>query len=155
MPPTLAAARADSLTVAESIYTAARTLKDRLDIALLRGLADTAEALRGTYRAARRALELALAIDSLSLADSVDRRALRVMRRTFAVDLADIPERSGPEPPDSLRCDYDPRSIDDADSLEARLYMPATARRRSASRWTGSVSAGSPCSDCWVPPAML
>jgi hypothetical protein len=45
------------------------------------------------------------------------------MRQTVAADLADIPEPPGAvPPPDSVRCDYDPHSIADADSLEARLY---------------------------------
>ena len=122
VPATLTVALKDSLTVAESLYTDTRSLRDRLDIAVLRGLTDSAAALRVQYLAARRALAMALAIDSLSLADSVDRRALRVMRQTFAADLTDIPEPSGAVPPDSVRCDYAPGSIADADSLEARLY---------------------------------
>jgi len=121
-PPVPAVALQDSLTVAESIYTDARTLKDRLGIAVLRGLTDTAKALRGPYLAARRALALALSIDSLLLADSVDRRALRVMRHTFATDLADIPEPPGAVPPDSAGCDYDPHSIADPDSWVFASY---------------------------------
>lgn len=118
----LTVALKDSLTVAESIYSDTRSLRDRLDIAALRGLTGTATALRWPYLAARRALAQALAIDSVSLTDSVDRRALRVMRRTFAADLADIPEPVGATTPDSVRCAYDPNSIAEADSLEARLY---------------------------------
>ncbi len=122
-PPAPAVALRDSLTVAESIYTDARTLQDRLDIAVTRGLTDLAAALRGPYLAARRTLAVALAIDSLSLADTVDRRALRTMQGTFPADLADIPEPPGAvPPPDSVQCDYDPHAIADADSLEARLY---------------------------------
>ena len=107
---------------AESLYAVVRTLKDRLDIATFRARAESVTVLHSRYLAERTTLARSLAIDSLALDDSVDRRALRVMRRTFAADLADIPEPDGAVPPDSARCDYDPRSIAVADSLEVRLY---------------------------------
>jgi hypothetical protein len=108
---------------AESLYAAARTLKDRWDVATLRGLADSAAPLRARYLPARAALQRSLEIDSTALSDSVDRRALASMRRTAADELADAPQApGGTAPADSARCAYDPRAIADADSLEARLY---------------------------------
>jgi len=108
---------------AESLYAVVRTLKDRLDIATFRARSESITVLHPRYLAERTELARSLVIDSLALRDSVDRRALRVMRRTFTTELADIPEPAGAvPPPDSARCDYDPHSIADADSLEARLY---------------------------------
>jgi hypothetical protein len=111
-----------ALSRAESLFAEVRTLKDRLDITTLRARSESTAVLHPRYLEARNELARRLAIDSLSLPDSVDRRALRVMRQTFAADLADIPEPAGAVPPDSVRCDYDPLSIAEADSLEARLY---------------------------------
>ena len=111
------------LSRVESLYAVVRTLKDRLDIATFRARSESITVLHPRYLAARTELARSLVIDSLALRDSVDRRALRVMRRTFTTELADIPEPAGAvPPPDSARCDYDPHSIADADSLEARLY---------------------------------
>jgi hypothetical protein len=110
------------LSRAESVYAATRTLKDRLDIATFRGLPDAAAVLQPPYRAARRALVLALAIDSGGLSDSVDRRALATMRRTVEDELSDAPPPVATAPADSGRCAYDPRAIPDDDSLAARLY---------------------------------
>jgi hypothetical protein len=111
------------LSRAESVYAATYTLKDRLDIAGLRALPESAAALRPRYLAARRELVLALAIDSATLRDSSDRRALTVMRSTLAEELTDRPETpEGTAPVDSARCRYDARAIADADSLAGRLY---------------------------------
>jgi hypothetical protein len=94
-----------------------------LDIATWRALPESAAALYPRYRTARAELVTALAIDSGSLPDTVDRRALAVMRRTLADELTDEPQPGGvPAPPDSARCAYDPRGVPDDDSLEARLY---------------------------------
>ena len=119
----LTVALKDSLAVAESLYVDVRTLKDRLDIARLRGLADSAATVRPRYLAMRAELARALAIDSSSLGDTLDRRALRTMRGTLIHELTEAPEPSGGTvPADSARCAYDPRAIPDTDSLEARLY---------------------------------
>jgi len=108
---------------AESLYEATRTLKDRLDIATLRALPESAAALRSRYLPARAELLQALAIDSQALADSVDRRAFATMRRTLAGELTDAPQPpGGTTPADAARCTYDPRALSDADSLQARLY---------------------------------
>ncbi len=111
-----------ALSRAESLYAEVRTLKDRLDITALRARSESTAVLHPLYLEARQDLARRLAIDSLSLPDSVDRRALRVMWQTFDADLADIPGPAGAAPPDSAQCDYDPHSIAEADSLEARLY---------------------------------
>ncbi len=109
------------LSRAESIYAATYTLKDRLDIAGLRSLPESTAALRPRYLAARRALERALAIDSALLPDTIDRRALTVMRGTLA--LTDTPQPpGGAAPVDATRCRYDARAIADTDSLATRLY---------------------------------
>ncbi|HKC46612.1 MAG TPA: hypothetical protein VKB63_03345, partial [Gemmatimonadales bacterium] len=111
------------LSRAESLYAATYTLKDRLDIAGLRATPESAAALRPRYLAARRALVQALAIDSTMLRDTVDRRALAVMRSTLAAELTDKPQPlEGSAPVDSTRCHYDARAISDTDSLAARLY---------------------------------
>lgn len=108
---------------AESIYAATYTLKDRFDIAGLRATPESAAALRPRYLAARRQLVLALAIDSATLRDTIDARALAVMRGTLAAELTDRPEPpEGAAPVDSTRCHYDARAITDTDSLAARLY---------------------------------
>ena len=120
-PATVSAPAA--LARAESIYVAAYSLKDRIDIAGLRALPETAAALRPAYRAARRALVRALAIDSTSLPDTTDARALRVMRGTLADELTDNSSPGeGGAPVDGARCRYDPHTISDTDSLAARLY---------------------------------
>jgi hypothetical protein len=112
-----------ALSHAESIYAATYTLKDRLDIAGLRALPESAAALRPRYLAARRDLVGSLAIDSTTLRDSSDRRALTVMRSTLAEELADNPQTpEGAAPVDATRCGYDARAIADTDSLAARLY---------------------------------
>ncbi len=112
-----------ALSRAESVYAAVRTLKDRLDIATLRVLPESAAALRPGYLAQRGALVRALAIDSLQLRDTTDRRALATMRRTLADELTDAPQPpGGVTAADAGRCAYDPRAIADADSLQARLY---------------------------------
>ncbi len=112
-----------ALSRAESVYAAVRTLKDRLDIATLRVLPESAAALRPGYLAQRGELVRALAIDSLQLRDTTDRRALATMRRTLADELTDAPQPpGGVTAADAGRCAYDPRAIADADSLQARLY---------------------------------
>ncbi len=112
-----------TLAVAESLFLAARTMKDRLDVATLRGWADSATALRPGYLAARARLVAALAIDSTALADSVDRRALRVMRQVLASELTVTPEPpAGVGTIDWTVCHYDPHQFVETDSLEARLY---------------------------------
>jgi hypothetical protein len=112
-----------ALSHVESIYAATYTLKDRLDIAGLRALPESAAALRLRYLAARRDLVGSLAIDSTTLRDSSDRRALTVMRSTLAEELTDTPQTpEGAAPVDATRCGYDARAIADTDSLAARLY---------------------------------
>ncbi len=112
-----------ALARAESLFAEVRTVKDQRDVAELRGLADSARAMRPAYLAARSAFVAGLAIDSTTLTDSVDRRALRTMRRVLFQELTDAPE-----PPassiaiDSTACRYDPRAVRGTDSLEARLY---------------------------------
>ena len=114
---------APALARAESLFAAVRTLKDQRDVAELRGLTDSARTLRPAYLAARAAFVAALTIDSTTFSDSVDRRALRVMRQVLADELTDAPE-----PPasatviDSAACRYDPRALPGIDSLEGRLY---------------------------------
>jgi hypothetical protein len=111
-----------ALSRAESVYAAVRSLKDRLDVATMRVLPDSADALRPRYLARRAELVRALAIDSATLRDTMDRRALATMRRTLDEDLTDAP----PPPEVSIagagRCAYDPRAVADTDSLETRLY---------------------------------
>lgn len=112
-----------TISRAESVYAAAYTLKDRMDIAGLRAMPESRAALRPRYLAARAELTRALAIDSLTLRDTMDRRALAVMRNTLAEELTDTPEPpGGATPVDSVRCHYDPRAIPATDSLAARLY---------------------------------
>jgi hypothetical protein len=111
------------LSRAESIYAATYTLKDRLDIAGLRALPDSAAALRPRYLAARRDLVEALAFDSTTLRDTIDARALTVMRSTIVEELTDNPQPpEGAAAVDSARCHYDPGAIADTDSLAMRLY---------------------------------
>lgn len=98
-------------------------MKDRLDVATLRGWGDSAAAMHSGYLAARAALVPALDIDSAALTDSVDRRALRVMRQVLSDELTVTPEPpEGSSPVDTTVCRYDPRSVPGIDSLEARLY---------------------------------
>ena len=112
-----------ALSRAESIYAVTYTLKDKLDIAGLRALSESVAALRPLYLAARRALVQALAIDATKLRDTVDRRALAVMRSTLAEALTDTPQPlAGSAPVDSTRCRYVAGAIADTDSLAARLY---------------------------------
>ena len=114
---------ASDLARAESLFAETRTLKDRLDVATLRGLPDSAAALRPAYLAARSTLVASLHLDSTRLADSVDRRALRVMRQILTSELTDTPEPpAGAAALDSAGCRYDPRALANVDSLEARLY---------------------------------
>jgi len=118
-----AAPAPSALSRAESTFAAALSLKDRMDIAVLRALPESAAALRPAYFRARAALVRAMAIDSSRLADSVDRRALRVMRETLDSELTTTPQLAEGTPVGTaVRCDYDPRRIADIDSLEARLY---------------------------------
>ena len=108
---------------AESIYADVLSRKDRIDIAGLRALPESAAAMRPRYLAARRALVRALAIDSTLLRDTLDRRALSVMRATLAEELTEQPAPlEGAAPVDTARCRYDPRAIAGVDSLAARLY---------------------------------
>lgn len=112
-----------ALSRAESLYAAAHTLKDRLDIAGMRSLPDSAAVLRPRYLAARAGLARALALDSSALRDTADVRALTTMRATLAGELTDQPQPpGGTAPPDTTRCRYDPRVIADTDSLATRLY---------------------------------
>jgi hypothetical protein len=112
-----------ALSRAESVYATVRTLKDRLDIATLRVFPESAAALRPRYLTQRGALVGALAIDSLELRDTTDRRALATMRQTLADELTDAPQPpGGVTAADAGRCAYDPRTIADAGSLQARLY---------------------------------
>lgn len=112
-----------ALARAESLFAEARTLKDRRDVAELRGLPDSASAMRPAYMAARAALIAALVIDSTTLTDSLDRRALRTMRQVLADELTDAPEPpAGTTTIDSVACHYDSRAIPGIDSLERRLY---------------------------------
>jgi hypothetical protein len=112
-----------ALARAESLFIEARSRKDRLDIAALRSLSDSAAALRPGYLAARAALVPALDVDSTALSDSVDRRALRVMRQVLSDELTVTPEPpAGTADVDSTACHDDPRILPGIDSLEARLY---------------------------------
>jgi hypothetical protein len=112
-----------ALARAESVYAATLTLKDRLDILTWRGRLDSVPALGARYLAARTELVRALAIDSLALADTVDRRALAVMRRAVAEALTEETEATdGPAAVDPARCVYDARALTDTDSLQSRLY---------------------------------
>ena len=100
------------------------TLKDRLDILTWRARQDSVPLVRTRYRTARAALVRALAIDSLALPDTVDRRALAVMRDALTEALADEPAAAGPGENDVApeRCAYDPRALTNTDSLQSRLY---------------------------------
>jgi hypothetical protein len=111
-----------ALSRAESLYATVRILKDRLDIATMRVLPESATALQPRYLARRAELVRALAIDSSTLRDTTDRRALATMRRTLDEDLTDAPQPPGATTADSGRCAYDPRAVADTDSLQARLY---------------------------------
>lgn len=108
---------------AESLFTAARSLKDRLDVATMRGQTESVTGLRPAYLAARASLARALEIDSAALSDSVDRRALRVMRRVLVDELTTNPEPPGSSTAiDSAACRYDPGTLPGVDSLAARQY---------------------------------
>jgi hypothetical protein len=112
-----------ALAHAESLFAGARSLKDRLDVAEMRGLPDTVTALRPAYLEARAALVAALDIDTAGLPDSVDRRAWRTMRDVVTDDLTLIAESAvAGGAPDSSACAYDARVMGDVDLLEARLY---------------------------------
>src|SRR5512144_3013295 len=107
----------------ESAYAATLTLKDRLDILTWRGRLDSVPALRARYLAARSELVRGLALDSMSLADTVDRRALAIMRRAVAEALTEDTESTdGPAAVDPARCGYDAHAMTDPDSLQSRLY---------------------------------
>ena len=89
-----------ALPRAESLFQATRDLKDRIDILNLRStpggaLADSATKLLPAYLASRRRLVAALEIDTLTLPDSVDRRALATMQAVFAGELTEHPEAPG------------------------------------------------------------
>jgi hypothetical protein len=112
-----------ALARGESAYAATLTLKDRLDILTWRGRFDSVPVLRARYLAARAELVHALAIDSLALSDTVDRRALAVMRRAVVDALTEETESTdGPAAADPARCVYDARTVRDTDSLQSRLY---------------------------------
>jgi hypothetical protein len=112
-----------ALVRAESMYAVVYGLKDRIDIAELRALPESAAALRPRYLAARAELVRALAIDSATVRDTADARALSVMRATLADELTAAPQPpGGAAPVDAARCRYDPRTISDTDSLATRLY---------------------------------
>lgn len=112
-----------ALSRAESIYADVSSLKDRIDIAGLRAIPDSAAVLRPRYLAGRRALVEALALDSAALDDTADARALAVMRGALTDELTESPgPLEGSAPPETARCRYDPRTISDTDSLAARLY---------------------------------
>lgn len=111
------------LSRAESVFATVLSLKDRMDIAVLRALPESAAALRPEYVRSRSTLVRALAIDSGRLADSVDRRALRVMRETLDSELTATPELAEGTPIGAaVQCDYDSRRVAGIDSLAARLY---------------------------------
>lgn len=112
-----------ALARAESLFLEARTQKDRLDVATLSGLPDSAAVQRPRYLAARAALVPALVVDSTALSDSLDRRALRVMRNVLSAELTVTPEPpAGTAAVDTATCRYDARRLSGTDSLEARLY---------------------------------
>ena len=112
-----------ALARAESAYAATLTLKDRLDILTWRARLDSIPVLRSRYLEARAGLVRTLVIDSQALADTMDRRALAIMRRTVEQELTEAPEPpAGPAAMDPGRCAYDPRAVTNADSLQSRLY---------------------------------
>jgi len=122
---------AQSLPRAESLYQATRDLKDRIDILNLRSvpgghLADSAARLLPAYQQSRRRLVQALAIDSLSLPDTVDRRALATMRAALDGELSEHPEPPGGTTVAAAdSCEYDPTDLAqrDGDSVLAdRMY---------------------------------
>ncbi|MFI5208977.1 MAG: hypothetical protein ACHQ2E_00910 [Gemmatimonadales bacterium] len=102
---------AQSLPHAESLYQATRDLKDRIDILNLRST-DSATKLLPAYQASRRRLVAALAIDSLTLPDSVDRRALATMRAVLDGELTEHPEApGGTTVAAGDSCRYDPADL--------------------------------------------
>lgn len=120
---------AQSLPRAESIFQDTRALKDSMDVLILRSapggaLADSAARLLPAYQRTWRRLVQALAIDSLSLPDSLDRRALVTMRAALSGDLTEHPE---PPPGTTVAaadsCRYD------ASALAERAGVPALAER--------------------------
>lgn len=120
-----------ALARAESTFARTRIEKDRIDIlALRKGVdslpADSAATLRGQYREIRTRLLAQLAIDSLKLADSVDRRALREMNRALFVDLTEHPEPpGGTVGPRDENCQYDPAQLAESKgdgALAERIY---------------------------------
>jgi hypothetical protein len=110
------------LARAESLFADARSLNDRLDVATWLGLADSVAATRAALQQTRAALIPALDIDSSALPDSVDRRALRVMRDVVAGELRPEPEPAPAAAQDSTSCADDPRAVVGIDSLAERLY---------------------------------
>lgn len=106
-----------ALARAESLFAVTRRFKDRLDILGLRAGADTVPAdslrrLHSGYLASRQQLSGALALDSMSLADTVDRRALATMRRVLTHELTTKPESTGGATGGTAdSCQYDPRQL--------------------------------------------
>jgi len=108
---------AQSLPHAESLYQATRDLKDQIDILNLRSapggpLADSAARLLPAYQQLRQRLVEALALDSLSLPDTADRRALATMRAALDGELTDHPEApGGTTVTAAASCRYDPSDL--------------------------------------------
>jgi hypothetical protein len=118
---------AQALPRAESLFQATRDLKDRIDILNLRATpggsrADSAARLLPAYRQSRQRLMGALAIDPLSLPDTVDRRALATMRAALDGELSEHPEPPGGTTVTAAdSCRYDPSALAER-GLADRIY---------------------------------
>jgi hypothetical protein len=129
--PALSPSNAAALGEAEVSYQDVRQLKDAMDVARARAVStvETGESLRAVARAyspaQRRLGSLLAAVDSMTL-DTVDRRALRTMRRTFANELAVDSATAAPSDTTRPDCGYDAAAIaalpDGLDSLSGRIY---------------------------------
>ena len=129
--PTPSAERAAPLAPVESSYQFVRAMKDAMDVARARGVGqveggDSLASVARRYPPAVRQLDSLLrSVDSTAL-DSVDRRALRTMRRTAATELGSDSATAAPPNSSPPECGYDPAAIaalpNGLDSLATRMY---------------------------------
>ena len=116
-----------TLAAAESLYLDTRDLRDRFDVLDASGAdkapdGTTRALLVRRYDSLRPRLATRLAgVDSTSLGAD-DARALGMMRRTLARDLDEAPAPDTTGTATAPDCAYDPRTVDAADSLRARIY---------------------------------
>ncbi|MEO8030193.1 MAG: hypothetical protein ABI765_05055 [Gemmatimonadota bacterium] len=111
-----AAATQAPLAAAESAYSRLRQVKDRIDILHYRapfpGAADSIQLLAAPYLTARSGFIASLPVDSMTLTDSMDRRAFATMHRALDTELPAHPAQSAERPDTSAAaCRYDPAAL--------------------------------------------